>query len=175
MHLRRRAFLAALGCGLPAGLLLLPRGAATMGSEPDDTWFFFTIETKAYRAGVEVSSANPEERRWYISNLVQLPSGEVSYGLRKKMDQYFEANVVEPAKKRGVALDYYEQDVMLNGGSVVGVSSREQGQEMRDQEIADRKEQSGNIYSFNFVFGPAKGEETSQPRLIYRDKEQPSY
>jgi hypothetical protein len=46
---------------------------------------------------------------------------------------------------------------------------------MRTKEIADRKEQGGNIYSFELVFGPAKGEETSKPKLIYRNKEQPNY
>jgi len=42
--------------------------------------------------------------------------------------------------------------------------------------VAYRKHQSGNIYSFELVFdGPAKGEETSKPKLIFRDKEQPNY
>ena len=35
--------------------------------------------------------------------------------------------------------------------------------------------ESGNIYSFELVYGPAKGEGTSNPKLIYRDKEQPNY
>ena len=30
-------------------------------------------------------------------------------------------------------------------------------------------------YSFELVWGPAKGEETSKPKLIYRDKDQPNY
>ena len=42
-------------------------------------------------------------------------------------------------------------------------------------DLADRKEQGGNIYSFELVFGPAKGKETSKPKLIYSDKKQPSY
>jgi hypothetical protein len=46
---------------------------------------------------------------------------------------------------------------------------------MRNKDIADRKEQGGNIYSFELVFGPAKGEETSKPKLIYSDKKQPNY
>lgn len=46
---------------------------------------------------------------------------------------------------------------------------------MRKEDVEDRQKQGGNVYSFNLVFGPAKGEETSQPRLIYRNKEQPSY
>ena len=58
---------------------------------------------------------------------------------------------------------------------VLKVESREQAEEMRKKDIEDRKEQGGNIYFFNIVFGPTKGEETSQPRLIYRDKAQPNY
>ena len=46
---------------------------------------------------------------------------------------------------------------------------------MRQKDVESRKEQGGNIYSFIFTFEPAKGEATSQPRLIYRDKQQPSY
>ena len=38
---------------------------------------------------------------------------------------------------------------------------------MRKKEVVEHQEQGGNIYSFNLVFGPAKGEETSQPRLWF--------
>jgi hypothetical protein len=38
-----------------------------------------------------------------------------------------------------------------------------------------RKKQSGNIYSFTLSWTQAKGEETSQSKLIDRDKEQPNY
>jgi len=45
----------------------------------------------------------------------------------------------------------------------------------REKELEYRKNQSGNIYSFELTWEPAKGEETSKPKLIYRDKEQPNY
>jgi hypothetical protein len=64
---------------------------------------------------------------------------------------------------------------MLNGSSVTAIGSRDEAEEMRRKDIEQRKTRGGNIYSFNIVFGPAKGEQTSQPQLIYRDKEQPSY
>lgn len=72
-------------------------------------------------------------------------------------------------------VQYYDQESQINGGSVLEIESREQAEEMRKKDIEDHKEQGGNIYSFNLAFGPAKGEETSQPRLIYRDKKQPNY
>ena len=31
-------------------------------------YLFIEVETKVYRKGVEISSQNPEERRWYMSN-----------------------------------------------------------------------------------------------------------
>lgn len=54
-------------------------------------------------------------------------------------------------------------------------TDREQAEEARNKAIEYRKGQSGNIYSFELVFGPAKGEETSKPKLIYRDKGQANY
>jgi hypothetical protein len=52
----------------------------------------------------------------------------------------------------------------------------QKAEEQRNKELEYRKGQSGNIYSFELVFeGTPKGEETSKPKLIYRDKEQPNY
>ena len=104
-----------------------------------------------------------------------MPENIPDYSAPKKANEYFDSNVVSPAEKRGVVVEYYDQDSQINGGSVLKVESREQAEEMRKKEVEDHKEQGGNIYSFNLVFGLAKGEETSQPRLVYRDKAQPSY
>ena len=43
---------------------------ATAMHTPNTVYLFVEIETKAYRKGVEISSQNPEERRWYLSNVV---------------------------------------------------------------------------------------------------------
>jgi hypothetical protein len=51
----------------------------------------------------------------------------------------------------------------------------EQAEEQRNKMIEYREGQNGNIYSFELVLGPAKGEETSKPKLIYRDKDQANY
>jgi hypothetical protein len=82
-------------------------------------------------------------------------------------------------KKRGIPQGSSERGkkptARLLAAPVIRVDSREQAEEMRNKDIEDRKEQGGNIYSFELVFGPAKGEETSKPKLIYRNKEQPNY
>lgn len=160
-------------CLLPV-TLSRPAGAAV--SVKDDTnWFFVVVETHVHQKAFETSDEHPEERRWYVSNVVALPDNIPDYSEKKKAGEYFDANVVEPAKTHGILVDYYDQDMDINGGSVVRVDSRAQAEEMRTKDIDDHKEQGGNIYSYEFIFGPAKGEETSKPRLIYRDKKEPNY
>ena len=138
-------------------------------------WFFVVIETRVHPKNVEIDDEHPEERRWYISEMTALPESIPSYSAPKKVNEFFDTNVVGPAEKRGVVVEYYDQDSQINGGSVLAIASREQGEEMRKKDIQDRKEQGGNIYSFNIVFGAMMGEEASQPRLVYRNKQQPNY
>lgn len=174
MRIRLAFFLLALILSLIPGQLSRPAGAAASG-KADSDWFFVVIETHVHQKAFETNSEHPEERRWYISNVVTLPDNIPAYSAKKKTGEYFDANVVEPAKTRGILVDYYDDEMQINGGSVIRVESRAQAEEMRNKDIADRKEQGGNIYSFELVFGPAKGEETSKPKLIYRNKEQPNY
>jgi hypothetical protein len=140
-------------------------------------WFYVEIEATLYRKGVEISSENPSERRWYFSNVIVMPDDVPSYSLaKKKIVPYFSRNVMDPVESRGIALDYSEDDVRLNGEtSVANYESKAEAEEARNKEIEYRKEQSGNIYSFELNLESAKGEETSKPKLIYRDKEQPLY
>lgn len=143
----------------------------------DTAYLYIEIESKVYRKGVEISSENPEERRWYFSNVVVQPEDIPSYSLvKQKVMPYFSRNVMDPFEARGFSLDYGEQDVKVCGEtSRANYETREEAVAEREKEIEYRKGQSGNIYSFELVWGPAKGEETSKPKLIYRDKEQPSY
>ena len=174
MHIRFAVVLLTAVCCLLLGEGSRPASAtAPVNAESD--WFFVVVETHVHQKAFETSDEHPEERRWYISNVVALPDNIPDYSAKKKAGEYFDANIVEPAKARGILVDYYDQDMEINGGSVIKVESREQAEEMRKQEIADRKEQGGNIYSFELVFGPAKGEATSKPKLIFRNKEQPNY
>ena len=140
-------------------------------------WFYVEIEATLYRKGVEISSENPSERRWYFSNVVVMPEDVPSYSLaKKKIMPYFSRNVMDPVESRGISLDYGDEDVRLNGEtSVANYESKAEAEEARNKEIEYRKGQSGNIYSFELNFESAKGEETSKPKLIYRDKEQPHY
>jgi hypothetical protein len=140
-------------------------------------YFYVEVETKVYRKGVEISSQNPSERRWYFSNVVVQPDDVPSYSLiKQKIMPYFSRQVMDPFEARGFSLDYGEQDVRMNGEtSRANYESRDEAEKARDQELDYRKNQTGNIYSFDLVWGPAKGEETSKPKLIYRDQEQPNY
>lgn len=151
---------------------------ATPTLKANTVYLFVEIETTVHRAGVETSSEHPNERRWYLSNVVVQPEDVPTYSLiKQKIMPYFSRNVMDPAEKRGILIDYGEQDVRLNGeSSYANYTSREQAEEQRNKAIEYRKGQSGNIYSFELNFEPSRGgEESSKPRLIYRDKEQPNY
>jgi len=140
-------------------------------------WFFVEIETTVHKKGVETSSENPEERRWYMSNVVVQPEDVPTYSLvKQKIVPYFSHNVMDPAEAKGISIDYDDNDVRLNGeSSSANYATREEAEAERKNAIEYRKGQSGNIYSFELVFGAMKGEETSKPKLIYRDKEQANY
>jgi hypothetical protein len=155
--------------------LQLSHRAAAAAHSAQTVWFFLVVETHVTQKGVEPDNDHPEERRWYISNITALPENVADYSAKKKALEYFDANIVAAAAKHGIAVDYNDDEAGINGGSVLAAKSQAEAEEMRNKDIADRKEQGGNIYSFNLVFGPAKGEETSQPKLLYRDKAQPNY
>jgi len=140
-------------------------------------YLYVEVETKVYRKGVEISSENPEERRWYFSDVVVQPEDVPSYSLvKQKIMPYFSRNVMDPFEARGFSLDYGEQDVRICGEtSRANYETKAEADAARAEEIEYRKGQSGNIYSFELIWGPAKGEETSKPKLIYRDKDQPNY
>jgi hypothetical protein len=164
-----------ISCLLPVQLSRPVTATAT--HRPNTVYLFVEVEAKVYRKDVSISSEHPAERRWYISSVVAQPLDVPTYSLiKQKIMPYFSRNVMDPFEARGFSLDYGEQDVRLNGeSSYANYESRERAEEARDKEIEYRKGQSGNIYSFELVFGPAKGEETSKPKLIYRDTEQANY
>ena len=161
-------------------LTLLPmRFAQQAGAahRPDAAYLYVEIETKVYRKGIEISSENPEERRWYFSNVVEQPEDVPSYSLsKKKIMPYFSRNVMDPFEARGFSLDYGDEDVRVCGEtSRANYETRAEAEAERAKEIEYRKGQGGNIYSFELVWDSTKGEEVSKPKLIYRDKEQPNY
>ncbi len=143
----------------------------------DAAYQFVEIETTVHLAGVETSSEHPEERRWYMSTVIVQPEDVPTYSLiQKEFIPYFNASVMDPAEKRGISIDYDDQGVKLNGDvSYANYATREEATEQRNKEIEYRKGQGGNIYEFAIDFNSPKGEATSKPKLIYRDKEQPNY
>src|SRR6266852_549337 len=129
-------------------LCLMPfqysRSSANSGRKANTAYLFIEIETKVYRKGVEISSENPEERRWYFSNIVVQPEDVPTYSLiKQKIMPYFSRNVMDPFEARGFSLDYGEQDVKLNGEvSQANYETRAEAEAQRNKEIEYRKNQS---------------------------------
>jgi hypothetical protein len=119
-----------------------PPVAATK-RKANTAYLFIEIETKVYRKGVEISSENPEERRWYFSNIVVQPEDVPSYSLiKQKVMPYFSKNVMDPFEARGFSLDYGEQDVRLNGEvSYANYPTRDEADGQRNKELEYRKGQ----------------------------------
>lgn len=158
--------------------ILSPGVSRSVSSSPaENVYLFVEIETVVHRSGVETSSENPNERRWYFSNVIVQPEGVPTYSLKKqRFMPYFSRNVMDPAEARGILIDYGEQDVRLNGeSSFANYATRAEAEEERNKAIEYRKGQSGNIYSFEINVDNPKGEETSKPKLIYRDDTQRHY
>jgi hypothetical protein len=152
-----------------------PVDAAT-SRKANAVYLFVEIETTVHLA-TDKDHDQPQERRWYFSNVIVQPEDFPTYSLvKKKFMPYFSANVMDPAEKRGIIIDYGDGDVRLNGeSSFANYATRAEAEEARNKELEYRKDQSGNIYSFEIDFTNPKGEETSKPKLIYRDKGQPNY
>jgi hypothetical protein len=135
-------------------------------------YLFIEVETVVYPKGKEDDDDYPQERRWYISNVIEQPQDVRDYSLKKqKFIPYFSKNVMDPAEARGIMIDYGEQDLKINGESSIGsYATKAEAEAARTKEIEYRKNQSGNIYTFEIDFRSQKGEETSKPKLLYRDK-----
>src|SRR5580765_3715286 len=104
---------------------------------PGVAYLYVEVETKVYRKGVEISSENPEERRWYFSNVVVQPEDVPSYSLaKKKIMPYFSRNVMDPFEARGFSLDYGDEDVRICGEtSRANYETRAEAETARNEEI----------------------------------------
>src|SRR6266545_3671362 len=115
--------------------------------KPNTAYLFVEVETKVYRKGVEISSENPEETRWYMSNIVVQPEDVPSYSLIKQK-----------------VMPYFSKDVRLNGDvSVVSYLSREEAEDQRKKEIEYRKGQGGNIIPSNWSGDRQKAKMSASP------------
>lgn len=152
--------------------LLLFSGWAWAQDGPGSNKSFVVIEVTAQRAGQAVSSKNPQERRWYVSNLVAPAQYTPGYTLKKMADEYFQTQVVDQLKLQGIELNYYDNNVQINDGAVYSMNTDQDVESCRQKAIQDHKEQSGNIFLYDWSLDPAT---PTQPKLFYRDKGQPLY
>ena len=139
-------------------------------------WTYVVVETAVSRADAGEDSDEPDERRFYVSEVVEVPESVPDYNVSKTADAYFMKNIVEPLKAKGINHEYYDDGVEVNCGSVLAVKDKQDAEAKRAACIADLKEQgSVNIYSFIWTFGAAKGLATTRPTLIFRGQETPNY
>ena len=86
MRTKRTPFLAMCTACLLAVFVSTP-ATTTASHTPAHSfagWFYVEVEATLYRKGIEISSDNPSERRWYFSNVVVMPDDVPSYSLAKK-------------------------------------------------------------------------------------------
>lgn len=158
-------------------LSALPLGA-TRAQDDEPNYAFVIFETAVTRKGVETSSANPEERRFYVSNIVEFPSDDPALFRRapKIADDYFTQAVVEPLKAKGILHQYYDDGVRINNNVVYRLDTRADVEELRQKSLEELKEQNGNVFTFTWVRDDKPhGLETSSPTLFYHGPEQPLY
>src|SRR5689334_3120878 len=114
---------------------------STVTRAANTVYLYVEIESKVYRKGVEISSDNPEERRWYFSDVVVQPEDVPTYSLvKQKIMPYFSRNVMDPFEARGFSLDYGEQDVRICGEtSRANYETKAEADAARAEEIEYRK------------------------------------
>lgn len=140
------------------------------------TFTFAMIETTVTSDEIPTDELNPTERRFYVSNVVEMPGNLRSYQLNKIADDYFTANVVEPFKAKGIKIHYYENDLKLDCGSVIAAKNKQDAETKRMQCVEDLKERGRvSIYSFTWTFADSNGLETALPIIIFQSKDSPSY
>jgi hypothetical protein len=159
-------------------LLMTVPLAAVRAQDDEQNYAFVIFETAVTRKGVETSSENPEERRFYVSNVVEFPSSDPALFRRasKIADEYFTQTVVEPLKAKGILLEYYDDGIRINDDVVYRLDTRAEVEELRQKVLKDLKEQNVNIFTFTWVRdGTPNGTDTSRPSLFYHDPQQPLY
>ncbi len=136
------------------------------------------FETTVTKVGVETSDANPEERRYYVSNIVGIPSRDPSLSRKasKSADEYFIAAVSGPLKAKGIEHKYYDDAIHINNSVVYRLDTKQEVEELEKKTIEELKEQNANLFTFTWIYGDStKGLETSLPTLVRHAPEQPLY
>jgi hypothetical protein len=157
-------------------LIFAPNIARAQADESN--YAFVVFETAVTQKGVETSDKNPQERRFYVSNVVEFPERDalIFRNAPKIADEYFVANVVEPLAAKGILHQYYDDGIHINNGVVYRLDTRAEVEELQKEALRELKEQSVNIFTFRWTRGEgAKGLETSQPMLFYHAPGKPLY
>jgi len=153
--------------------------AGVVNAKADEPYYVFVIfETTVTKSNVETSDSNPSERRFYISNVVAIPSRDRSL-LRKakpSADEYFTAAVVEPLKAKGISHQYYDDGIRINNDVVYALDTRAEVEDLQKKVVEELKEQSANVFTFTWIYGEKmKGLETSRPILVHHEPGKPLY
>lgn len=139
---------------------------------------FVVIETTVTRKGVETSDKNPEERRFYISNIVEIPLSDKSAyrNANKAADEYFIKGVVNLMEAKGILHQYYDENVVINNHGSYVSETHQVAEENLKETLAGIKEQNANIFSFTWQYGKVpNGLDTSHPTLLVHNARQPLY
>jgi hypothetical protein len=180
-HLRRKImknYTKLLSISFAVLLSIFASGIARAQAD-ESNYAFVVFETTVTKKGVETSDKNPQERRFYVSNVVEFPERDASVlrNAAKIADEYFIANVVEPLEAKGILHQYYDDGIRINNNVVYRIDTRAEYEELQKKVLDELKEQNANVFTFNWTrdLKSAKGLETSQPKIFHRGSEQPLY
>ena len=153
-------------------------GPSFVQAQDDRDYAFVVIETTVTKKGVETSDKNPEERRFYISNIVEIPLTDKSAyrNANKSADAYFIKSVVKPMEAKGVMHQYYDENVVVNANKSYVSETRALADENYKETLDGLKEQNANVFSFTWIYGKEpSGLETAKPTLVTHNPQQPLY
>ncbi|GEM_PF-1907370 len=131
------------------------------GSATAPQWYFVIFEVNTSK---EVKGEEVHETRYYVSYPFEIYLQSSELARRGKfIDAYFTKTIVEPAKQKGVTLDYYDQDVKVMPFSF-SYNTFTEAWAKRAEEIETIKDNGYPQYDFIVQSnGTNKGEGTSFP------------
>src|SRR5258708_6017223 len=155
-------------------IILVPAAKA----QADTQYMFVIFETAVTKKGVETSDEFPEERRFYVSNIVGFSTSDQAMIRRasKIADDYFTANVVKPMEGKGIAHEYFDDGIRINDNVIYRLDTRADVEALRTKVLQDLKEQSANIFTFTWAKDQkTNGLATASPVLFYHEPKKPLY
>ena len=162
---------------IPAILLNLSLAGIAM-AQNQSVYTFVVFETTVTQKGVETSDAHPQERRFYVSSIVEFTENDpsVERNASKIADNYFTATVVKPLEAKGILHQYYDDAIHMNDGVVYRLDTKADVEEVRQKAFERLKNMDVNVFSFTWDRTKGTmGLEDSKPVLIAHNPEQPLY